>query len=95
MVRSCSAIGCQHREIKDRPDLLFKNLPCDERLKMIWLDKMRQIGKLPKTIVLCSDHFDEHCFERDTQAEMSRSSHLQIQGGHRPYNIQFFQTNLS
>ena len=41
MVRSCTAIGCQHRETKNRTDLLFKNLPCDERLKMIWLDKMR------------------------------------------------------
>ena len=55
-------------------------------------------------IVLCSDHFEVHRFERDMQAEMSRSSNdiyinllqtLQIQGGPCPYNIQFFQTNLS
>ena len=76
---NCAAIGCQNR-YETRSDLLWKYLPTSKQhihLKKLWLTKLkRKDGTLPKerSIVLCSEHFTEECFERDFKKEFELQS---------------------
>ena len=70
MPESCAATGCENRQDKNRPDLVFKQIPCDKKLNAIWEMKIK-CDSYPKdkNTVLCSEHFSEDCFERDLKAE--------------------------
>ena len=47
--------------------------PKNEERRKLWLVKMKRDGFNPSaTAVLCSDHFEEHCFDRSGQATRLR-----------------------
>lgn len=47
--------------------LSFHSLPKNASLREQWERNIRREGKLPKSLVLCSEHFESSCFERDLQ----------------------------
>ena len=75
MPASCSAPGCQNRRDKKRPELVFKTIPSDERLNKLWKSNMKR-KNYPKdhNIVLCWEHFESDCFERDFESEFKHES---------------------
>ena len=75
MPMSCSANGCQNRQDKNRPDLVFKTIPSDEKLNKLWKSKIKR-KTLPKdhNIALCWEHFSTECFERDLANEFKHKS---------------------
>ena len=50
-----------------KPKLSFHSLPKNTSLREQWERNIRRGGKLPKSLVLCSEHFESSCFERDFQ----------------------------
>lgn len=62
----CAAFGCTNTS-QHRKDLSWHKLPTDEAKRKIWLIKIGRVGQLPsgKHFVLCSDHFEPSCFERN------------------------------
>ena len=63
---NCSSVGCTNRS-NDRPDLSFHRIPTDGKIWKQWLTNMRRDGKLPKTIIVCTEHFECDCFICDLQ----------------------------
>lgn len=70
---NCSAIGCANRsnQTGDK-EIVFHRLPNktnNTHLRQQWLNNIRREGTLPKDIsfYICSDHFEESCYERDLQ----------------------------
>ena len=63
---SCGAPGCVNRS-NEHTDKSFHRLPnatSRKELREVWLLKIkRQI--IPKELFICSDHFEQGCFERD------------------------------
>jgi len=53
--------------IKPKKTLSFHSLPKNTNLREQWERNIRREGKLPKSLVLCSEHFESSCFERDLQ----------------------------
>lgn len=54
-------------ETKPKKTLSFHSLPKNTSLREQWERNIRREGKLPKSLVLCSEHFESSCFERDFQ----------------------------
>ena len=77
MVSSCSAVGCTNRG-GSKPGLFMKRIPSDEKLRKIWLNKIKRVGNLHKKIYLCSDHFTQDCFERDLKRELLNDSTVPV-----------------
>ena len=74
MVRSCSAFGCKN-ECKKDSGIKFYSLPTKEKnndLRQKWLANIKREGDLPKdeNFLICSDHFEEHCFQRDLKVKL-------------------------
>ena len=70
---SCGAIDCKNRS-NSGPGIskTYHSLPAESKmaLRKEWINKIkRQI--VPKNIVICSDHFDPSCYERDLQVTLS------------------------
>ena len=70
----CAAYGCSNSTAKD-PDLYFMRFPDDRELCRQWLHNTGRGGawKPTKHSRLCSEHFEESCFERDLYAELMES----------------------
>ena len=66
MPSSCGAYGCTNCSGKNK-EISFHNLPSETKstLRSKWLQNIRRDGKLPKTLTICSQHFENDCFERD------------------------------
>lgn len=66
MPSSCGAYGCTNRGGESK-EISFHSLPSEKKsaLRSKWLQNIRRGGKLPKTLVICSEHFEKDCFERD------------------------------
>ena len=66
---NCSAIGCTNRSSDKDGTVSFHRLPTTRR--NIWLTKIKRKGGEKLTdIRICSNHFEEECFERDLKAEL-------------------------
>ena len=66
---SCSAFGCTNRSSNNKA-LLFHQIPGegrDRELRRRWLNNIRRAGELPKdkSFYICSEHFEDDCYERD------------------------------
>ena len=72
MVRSCAAYGCTNKWKKDS-EIAYHKLPTDRALREKWLINIKREGKLPKdeNFFICSDHFEETCFQRDLQVTLA------------------------
>ena len=64
----CCAVNCSNNSKgkgKEK-NISFFRLPRDESLKKVWLAKIKR-SNLPdeNNVRLCSNHFEENCYERD------------------------------
>lgn len=68
MPSSCGAYGCTNRGNKNG-EISFHTLPSEKKasLRKKWLQNIRREGKIPKSLAICSEHFEKDCFERDLQ----------------------------
>ena len=71
---SCSAIGCTNRS--SNKEIRFYQVPTPETNPVLcqkWLHNIRRDGELPKhkSFYICSDHFEEECFQCDLQVSSS------------------------
>ena len=57
----CSAWGCSNNS-KQGLDKSFFTLPKDLSTKNAWIAAMN-LKRLPSRVYLCSDHFDDSCFD--------------------------------
>ena len=66
MPSSCGAYGCTNRG-GENEEISFHSLPSEKKgtLRSKWLQNIRREGKLPKTLAICSEHFERDCFEGD------------------------------
>ena len=62
---SCGAPGCKNRS-NIETNKSFHRLPCQSKSKLrdAWLSKIKR-KIVPKEMYICSDHFEDECFERD------------------------------
>ena len=70
---SCAAIGCVNNSEKN-PSLSFHHTPSNKRkeIRQEWLRRIKRGQNekyLPEdsTLYVCSEHFENDCFERDLQ----------------------------
>ena len=72
MVRSCSAFGCSNRWEKEST-ITYYRIPSkkNSKLRSDWLHNITRDGLLPKdeNFFICSDHFEDVCFERDLKVK--------------------------
>lgn len=66
----CSVKDCYNSSKKNK-DATFHSLPSDEKTRKHWV-KMINRTQLPKQVFVCSDHFQEECYDQGwkLQAEM-------------------------
>ena len=57
----CSAFACSHNSKRDKEKSLFL-LPTNPTVKSAWINAINRT-ELPKKVYLCSDHFEESCFD--------------------------------
>ena len=69
----CAAIGCVNSSGKN-PSLSFHQIPSNKRkeIRQEWLRRIKRGQNekyLPEdlTLYICSEHFENDCFERDLQ----------------------------
>ena len=69
----CAAIGCVNSSGKN-PSLSFHQIPSNKRkeIRQEWLRRIKRGQNekyLPEDLILyiCSEHFENDCFERDLQ----------------------------
>ena len=77
---NCAAFGCTNRS-SEKPSLLFRQIPSgtrDKQLRTRWLNNIKRDGELPKnnSFYICSEHFEDECFERDLKVRFKFSSYL-------------------
>ena len=66
----CMAFGCTN-DSRNTKNISYHKLPDNNELKKVWLVKIsREDPKISKNSVLCSEHFEQDCFERDLKAEL-------------------------
>lgn len=66
----CAAFGC-HNDSKKERNVSFHRFPKNENLRKRWIAKLsRENFEISKHTVLCSEHFEPTCFERDLGAEL-------------------------
>lgn len=63
----CAAVYCNNKKAKN-PDKTFFGIPSDEKVKKQWLNAINRTD-LPRHVSLCSDHFDESCFDQSWQTQ--------------------------
>ena len=67
----CMACKCSNDSRKTK-NISYHRLPRDKSLKKVWLVKIsRENVKDTEDTVLCSEHFEPHCFDRDLRAELT------------------------
>jgi len=68
----CVAFGCKNDSRKNK-ECSYYRFPKDSNLRDVWLAKISR-ENVPdvnsKDTVLCSEHFESRCFERDLKAEL-------------------------
>ena len=58
-----TVLGCFNNQTKNK-DKSFFRLPTIPEIKKTWLNAInRKEGNLPHNVVVCSDHFEEQCFD--------------------------------
>ena len=67
----CIAFGCNNKNTEQKKGISFHRLPKDEKLKKVWLAKLR-LKCPPKNldnVRVCSEHFTPDSFVPDMQAK--------------------------
>ena len=68
---NCSAVYCHNNEKKNK-DKTFFTLPRDAALAKIWIAKLNhEKDNLPKNVWICSDHFEDDCFDSSWMLQSS------------------------
>ena len=57
----CAAVNCKNTSRKDK-DKTFFLMPKDVTIQSAWKNAIRRT-ELPSKVYLCSDHFEEKCFD--------------------------------
>ena len=61
----CAAYNCSNSS-KNNSEKTFFTLPKNECTRKAWIAAMnREEGTLPKNVYVCSDHFEETCFDKN------------------------------
>ena len=81
-----AAIGCVNRSGENSNSISFHRIPCQRtrsELRKKWLLNIRRDGQLPKDscFVICSEHFEAECFERDLRVSFKLTSIIGRGGG--------------
>ena len=75
---SCAATNCVNRT-GNKNDLSFHRVPTNNKkeLRSKWLQNIKRQHPLPSgnSFFICSDHFEEDCFERDFMVRFCCSLH--------------------
>ena len=68
-ITNCSAVCRNNKKNKDKA---FFILPRDPALVNVWIAKVnREKDNLPKNVWVCSDHFEDDCFDSSWMLESS------------------------
>ena len=68
---NCSAVYCHNNEKKNK-DKTFFTLSRDAALAKIWIAKLNhEKDNLPKNVWICSDHFEDDCFDSSWMLQSS------------------------
>ena len=68
---NCSAVYC-HNNKKKNKDKTFFTWPRDAALAKVWIAKLnREKDNLPKNVWICSDHFEDDCFDSSWMLQSS------------------------
>ena len=95
MPSSCGPYGSTNRGNENR-EVSFHSLPSQKKasLRAKWLQNIRREGKIPKALLVCSEHFEKDCFKRDFKVIELLLTHFYIlQYYMKNHNIQ--QSNKS
>lgn len=66
----CIAFGCSN-DSRYSKNISYHRLPRDEKQRKVWLTKIsRENPTISQNSVVCSEHFEPDCFERDMKAEL-------------------------
>lgn len=68
----CVVVECSNNTFtKNREkDVSFYNLPKDENLRKIWLLNIKR-ENIPKNPKICHQHFEDSCFKRDLEVNIT------------------------
>ena len=71
IMANCSEVYC-HNNKKKNKDKTFFTSPRDAALAKIWIAKLnREKDNLPKNVWICSDHFEDDCFDSSWMLQSS------------------------
>ena len=71
IMANCSAVYC-HNNKKKNKDKTFFTWPRDAALAKVWIAKLnREKDNLPKNVWICSDHFEDDCFDSSWMLQSS------------------------
>ena len=76
----CAAVGCSSSsKKKEDENKTFFSLPSNPVTKKAWINAINRTS-LPKTVYLCSNHFEERCFDStlDNQQGISDVERLKV-----------------
>ena len=60
---NCAKVFCHNNKRKNK-DKTFFSLPKDTAVAKVWIAKLnREKDNLPSKVYVCSDHFEDNCFD--------------------------------
>lgn len=65
----CSVVGC-HNESKKNDKVTYHQLPRDKTQRELWIKAINRTS-LPKSVFVCSDHFEEKYFDKSWDLQNS------------------------
>ena len=70
ILANCLAVHCHNNKKKKNRDKTFFTLTRDVALAKLWTAKLNcKKDNLPKNIWICSDHFEDDCFDSSWMLE--------------------------
>ena len=63
----CSAYLCHNKSTKN-PDKSYFVLPKDPKIRNAWIKAINRT-ELPKNVCVCSDHFEDGCFDKSWELQ--------------------------
>ena len=68
----CCAVNCSNQPSQNS-NTSYHRLPKDEALAKVWKNKINRT-QLPNQVYLCSEHFEESCFDKSWDIKQSLMS---------------------
>ena len=80
---NCAAFSCTNRLVKNR------HYYFDKQLRTRWLNNIKRDGELSKnnSFYICSEHFEDECFERELKVGFKFGFYLVRMGYYNTENI--------